>query len=315
MNKRNKTYFFSYLYRFSITHLAIYMLFNLLIAYIFNHFGIFQIDTTYTFRQFSLYGLEIIVQLVRGLIMALILYPFYETIIRNRFGWLIIFGIIWGLSYIGAINTIPGSIEGMIYTTTPIEVHLYFIVKSMAEVLTFAMVFCAWERLEYIKYSNDPSEKFVQEYDKNFLKYIARFDIVYLVAYLLMGIIFMNLQDYSNAFETMEAFENFRPLDSAIVRSAPLIQIFRGSILAIIIYPLYEKIMEEQQGWYLLFFVMWGFTFLVVEGQISALFKNFIDYGVSEEFFVGIPEVFIQMLFFSIVFYFWEKRNYKKRML
>lgn len=65
-----------------------------------------------------------LLQFVRAALIALVLYPFYNVLIKSRRGWLKLFALLWGLSFFGAVEPIPGSMEGMIYTELSISEHL-----------------------------------------------------------------------------------------------------------------------------------------------------------------------------------------------
>ncbi len=63
-------------------------------------------------------------QIIRGGFLALILYPFYDLIVRGRRGGLVLFAALWGLALLGSVGLMPGSIEGVIYTETTAAEHL-----------------------------------------------------------------------------------------------------------------------------------------------------------------------------------------------
>jgi len=150
--------------------------------------------------------------------------------------------------------------------------------------------------------------------NKHFWGYVGRYSLVHVVVYLIMGLIFMTLQNYTEAFSTMESFANFRSMDSPIVQMAPLFQIFRGAFFAFILAPFYEVFMETKYGWVKLFFLLWGLTFIgsiaATTGSIEGLIYTKTP---LKEHLVGLPEVTFQMLAFSWVFVTWEKRaRYKE---
>lgn len=149
---------------------------------------------------------------------------------------------------------------------------------------------------------------------KSFLGYIGRFSLVHVLTYVLIGIIFMKLQDYSGAFASSHQFENFRAVDSPIVRASALIQFLRGVFFALLLYPFYKTIFDSRRGWLMLFGVLWGFTLI---GSVSAApgsIEGLIYTKASlSEHLIGIPEVTVQMLAFSILFFIWESKAYSRR--
>jgi len=146
------------------------------------------------------------------------------------------------------------------------------------------------------------------------LGYVGRFTLVHVITYVFCGIIFMKLMNYSNAFATSTTFSNYRPLNSPIVEASALFQIFRGALFALLLYPFYNVIVESKRGWLMLFVVLFGFTLIgsVVPGAGSI--EGFIyTKSTLSEHLIGVPEVTVQMLVFSWLFFMWERKvNTKK---
>jgi hypothetical protein len=90
-------------------------------------------------------------QLGRGIFLGLIIYPIYNCIINVKYGWLRLFGLLWGLSLIGAVAATPGSIEGFIYTKTPIIEHLLGLPEVTLQTMLFSLIFVSWENNRYKK--------------------------------------------------------------------------------------------------------------------------------------------------------------------
>jgi hypothetical protein len=144
--------------------------------------------------------------------------------------------------------------------------------------------------------------------------YLGRFSLVHTVTYIVAGIIFYYLQDYKSAFEHTQAFSNFRPLDSAIVRAAPLIQFLRGGLFALILYPFYDVIVKESGGWLKLFWVLWGLTLIGSVAATAGSIEGILYTKTSlKDHLIGFPEVTIQMLTFSWLFVKWERNVDRKR--
>lgn len=141
------------------------------------------------------------------------------------------------------------------------------------------------------------------------LGYVGRFSLIHVLTYVVAGLIFMKLQNYVDVFSTSEAFANFRPLDSPIVRAAALFQFLRGSFFALLLYPFYDTIISSKRGWLMLFGVLWGFTLI---GSVSATPSSIEGLIYTKiplaEHLIGIPEVTTQMLAFSWLFFKWERR-------
>ena len=151
---------------------------------------------------------------------------------------------------------------------------------------------------------------------KKLLGYIARFTLLHVITYTVAGVIFMNLFNYAEVFETSQAFSHFRSIESPIMQAAPFLQFIRGAIFALILYPFYEIIVSHKKGWLILFGVLWGFTYLgSVEATLGSIEGMIYTKATLAEHLVGTPEVTIQMLVFSWLFVKWEKRSNKQAIL
>jgi len=145
---------------------------------------------------------------------------------------------------------------------------------------------------------------------KRFVYFTIRFILVHVITYIFIGVVFMNLQNYASAFVTMDAFANFRSLDSTIVRMAPVFQIFRGAFFAFILYPFYNTLIKSDYAWVKMFFLIWGFSLIGSVAPIPGSIEGMIYTKMSlAEHLIGIPEVTVQIFVFSWFFVKWENRT------
>ncbi len=142
--------------------------------------------------------------------------------------------------------------------------------------------------------------------------YFFRFILLHVITYTVIGVIFFQLQDYENAFKIQEDFQLFRPMDHPLVVYSMFIQILRGIVLSIMIYPFYDFIINSKQGWLQLFIILFGLTVL---GSLVFI-PNFIHKTVEGSFFqvileniIGLPEIIVQTLLFSWLLTRWEPRD------
>jgi len=99
-----------------------------------------------TFRPFRLGFTPLMAEIVRGIILALLVYPFYNLLVKNSRGPLVLFGGLWGLALLGSLEPFPGSIEGMIYTMTTLPEHLLVMTAGALQVLLYIKIFLGWEK-------------------------------------------------------------------------------------------------------------------------------------------------------------------------
>lgn len=84
-------------------------------------------------------------QVVRGLVLAVVLYPFRSVFLRPG-GWLPLWGLLAGIGILSTYGPAPGSIEGLIYTTAPLGTHLRGLPEVVVQSLAFSVVLVAWCR-------------------------------------------------------------------------------------------------------------------------------------------------------------------------
>jgi len=143
-----------FLFRFSIVHVIIYIFIALIFRNYLNYNEQFTSSVLYSnFRDVNSTIMQFapLFQLGRGIFLGLIIYPIYNCIINVKYGWLRLFGLLWGLSLIGAVAATPGSIEGFIYTKTPIIEHLLGLPEVTLQTMLFSLIFVSWENRRYKK--------------------------------------------------------------------------------------------------------------------------------------------------------------------
>lgn len=85
-------------------------------------------------------------QVLRGLVLAVVLFPFRERILERSRGWLALWGLLVGLGILSTYGPAPGSIEGAIYTTLPLPFHVFGAPEVYAQSLVFSLCLVGWYR-------------------------------------------------------------------------------------------------------------------------------------------------------------------------
>jgi len=70
-------------------------------------------------------------QPLRGLVLALAIYPLREVVFARPRGWLVLWGLLVALGVVSTFGPSPGSIEGLVYTVIPVRHQL----RGLPEVL------------------------------------------------------------------------------------------------------------------------------------------------------------------------------------
>lgn len=143
-----------YIGRFTIVHVIVY---TVVAALFLAAQNTLPEPTQFAFETFLPYYpigiISILGQILRSIILALVLYPFYDTIVRSDRGMLVLFGALWGISILGSVAPMPGSIEGVIYTEIPLLAHVIVLTVAAVEVLVFSRLFLLWERQSSVERS------------------------------------------------------------------------------------------------------------------------------------------------------------------
>ena len=87
-----------------------------------------------------------LINLLRGLLFGLVLYPFRETILTKKWGWAYLWALMMVLALFSTIGPGPGSIEGLIYTKVPLNHHLLTPWEGMVQTLVFSVLVVQWEK-------------------------------------------------------------------------------------------------------------------------------------------------------------------------
>jgi hypothetical protein len=85
-------------------------------------------------------------QVFRGLLFAVVLFPLAPVFLTRRHGTMILWGLFVGLAILGTAGPSPGSMEGMIYTRLPMPLHLFGLPEVLLQTLLFSAGLVAWYR-------------------------------------------------------------------------------------------------------------------------------------------------------------------------
>lgn len=78
-------------------------------------------------------------QVLRGIIIAGVLYPFRGVIFSAK-GWLKLWLLVFGLSYISTIGALDGSFECLIYSTLSLKEHLLGLPETLLYTFLFSIL-------------------------------------------------------------------------------------------------------------------------------------------------------------------------------
>ncbi|RPJ58415.1 MAG: hypothetical protein EHM23_17660 [Acidobacteria bacterium] len=127
-----------------------------------------------------------------------------------------------------------------------------------------------------------------------------------MITYFVFGVLAYLILDYREVFETTELRYLMIPTDSPWVAVGPALQVFRGLLFAVVLYPLAAEFLRRKNGSLILWGLFLGLAILGTAGPSPGSFEGFlytkIPLGTQ---LLGLLEVVPQTLFFSLGLVWW----------
>ena len=125
------------------------------------------------------------------------------------------------------------------------------------------------------------------------IKFIWRFSYAHATAFMIAGIFAMIFMNYEYLFLT-EPLSFMRPTSDPIVPLGATLQLFRGIIYGLVLYPLRKVFFEESYGYLKLSLVFLGLTVLGTFGPAPGSFDGYIFTNLPLSYhLLGYPEALI----------------------
>ncbi len=141
MNEKDRI--IPFIWRVTYSHIIAYFIAGLFAVTFMNYREHYSSDTLSLLMRAvdsPIVALGPMLQLIRGLIIGLVLFPFRSCFLENKNGFLKLALLIFGLSAVSTIGPTPGSFEGIIYTILPIQYHLLGIPETIIYILLFIVI-------------------------------------------------------------------------------------------------------------------------------------------------------------------------------
>jgi hypothetical protein len=141
----NHQYKFStFFWRITASHMITYFIMGIFASSFLNYEEIFNSSETLRAYNSPWIAAGPMLQVIRGLIIALVLWYFKDNFLFRKNGWLKLWGLIVGLSVLSTAAAPGGSIEGFIYTTTPFIDQVKGYIELVPQIGLFAFFLCYW---------------------------------------------------------------------------------------------------------------------------------------------------------------------------
>lgn len=83
-------------------------------------------------------------QPIRGVLFGIVFYLLRDTFFGAKRGWLIMWIVLVLVGILSTFGPSPGSVEGMIYTILPLNVHLLGLPEVLIQALVLSSILCYW---------------------------------------------------------------------------------------------------------------------------------------------------------------------------
>ena len=130
-----------YVLKVTIYHIITYIVAGIIFSSLFNYRELYQLgNTAYFMRPFDSTSSFIgpVFQILRGILFGVICLLFRPYIIEDKHAFIKLFLIILVIGIINTPGPSPGSIEGIIYTQLPWQLHVFGLPEVIIQVFAFS---------------------------------------------------------------------------------------------------------------------------------------------------------------------------------
>jgi hypothetical protein len=143
----------------------------------------------------------------------------------------------------------------------------------------------------------------------NFRRFWFRVTACHVVTYFVAGLLAYTLMDYKSLFQSEAMSQFVRPLTSRWYAAGPGLQVIRGLVLTVVLYPFRKMLIDDRRGWLKLFGLLVGLCVLSTSGAPPGSLEGIIYTRLSLlQHLRGLPEVILQNLAFAVMVFAWCRR-------
>lgn len=142
--------------------------------------------------------------------------------------------------------------------------------------------------------------------------FLWRITAIHVITYFIIGIITMNVFDYGTVFTNGNLGSFMKTLDSPWVALGPSLQIFRGVIFALVLWPFRSNFLYQEYGWFRLWLLFIGLSILATFGPAIGSIDGMIytTIPISQQL-LFLPELLVQSFLLSFLMFYWFKKPKK----
>lgn len=134
----------------------------------------------------------------------------------------------------------------------------------------------------------------------NNIKFIARVTFIHVITYILCGVFFSVIFDYSALFTTGNISYYMKPVEGFSVAMGPLVQVGRGLLFGIALLLIKDSFIENKYGWLKLWFTTFILGIINTPAPSPLSIEGLVYTKLPLYFHLQIaPEILLQTLLFS----------------
>ena len=143
----------------------------------------------------------------------------------------------------------------------------------------------------------------------SFLTFTVRVIVIHFLTYFVFGLVMSNLLGYEELFQREIIRDFMLPLNSHAVLGVAM-QPIRGLLFALALWPIWDVFLEKKNGWLKLWGIFLVFGILSTTGAAPSSIEGALYSKLPLWYhLLGIPEISLQTLTFSVLLLMWEKGN------
>src|SRR5512145_2902484 len=143
-----------------------------------------------------------------------------------------------------------------------------------------------------------------------FMLFALRVIVAHTLTYFIYGIIMSQIFDYNAIFAREIIRDYMLPIGERNVFLHLFMQPVRGLIFAIALWPIRELLLQRKHGWLILWGLLVSLGILSTPAAAPSSIEGMIYTRIPMWYhLMGIPEIALQTLFFSIWIVWWERRS------
>lgn len=147
--------------------------------------------------------------------------------------------------------------------------------------------------------------------ENNLGTFVWRITATHTIAYFIAGVFALLVLNYGERFG-VDALSFMRSTDSLWVSAGPGLQIIRGLLLSLFLFPFITIFTNTKKGWLKFWLLLFGLSYLLTFAAAIGSFEGFIytNFPITSHL-LGLPEVFLYLTIFTVLMWGWYKKPNK----